>query len=122
MRRTEGERFDRAVMELKAMAARRDSGFRARLEETIRKNIPDSGYTVDILASDLCISRSALFSKVKECTGSSPGKLLLEARMVEAERLKNETGLSLDEISALVGFDSPDYFKTVYRRYFGLSD
>ena len=122
MRRTEGERIDKAAMELKALAARRDGSFCARLDETIRKNIPDAGYTVDILASDLCVSRSALFSKVKACTGSSPGRLLLEARMTEAERLINETGLSLDEISALVGFDSPDYFKTVYRKYFGSLD
>lgn len=58
----------------------RREDFLERLFMCIERNIPNEDYSISEFARDMCMSRSALFRMTKECTGTSPVRLLREAR------------------------------------------
>lgn len=53
--------------------------------------------------------------------GMRPMEYLARRRVSEAKRLLGTTGISVAEISAMVGYSTPTYFGTVFRRYEGIS-
>ena len=101
--------------------ARRDKDMVQKLKEIIKANISNSELTADYLANELCVSRSGLFSKVKEVTGKTPHDLIMEERLEQATALLETTDKSVSDISYLVGFNSPSYFSKCFTKAKGKS-
>ena len=101
--------------------ARRDKDMMEKLKEIIRDNIANPDLSADYLAKELCVSRSGLFSKVKEALGKTPHELIMEQRLKAAENLLNTTDKSVGDISTLVGFNSPSYFSKCFTKKYGVS-
>ena len=74
-----------------------------------------------MLATELCVSRSGLFTKVKEATGKTPHQLILEARLRKATEMLSEGKASINEISYSVGFNTPSYFTKCFTKEFGVA-
>lgn len=92
--------------------------FITRLNGIIESNIANSDLSVDTLASEMCVSRSGLFSKVKGATGMTPNALIINARLKAAANLLEGGKHSVNEVCYMVGFNSPSYFsKSFFRRY-----
>lgn len=62
-----------------------------------------------------------LSSLIKKETGKTFTQILLEHRMKRARLLLNETTLSIEEITSIVGYSSTSNFYKVFREYFGHS-
>ncbi len=77
---------------------------------------------VEALAEVSGLSR-AHFSRVFSASeGVSPAEFVLRKRLQRATRLLTEAAdLSVKEIAVMSGFDDPNYFAKVFRRYFGAS-
>ena len=60
-----------------------------------------------------------LYRKVKAMTGNTPVDLLRKARLAQAQKLLQESTLSVSEIAYQVGFASPSYFTKCYKDEFG---
>lgn len=70
-------------------------------------------------AAHLSVSRFAhLFTEI---TGTSPNKMIINARMDAARRLLETTDLRIAEIARACGSPNPFYFSKVFRRRFGTS-
>lgn len=93
-------------------------GFVARLGRVIESNIANTDLSVEMLATEMCVSRSGLFAKVKEVTGLTPNNLIVNARLQAAANLLEEGRHSVNEVCYMVGFNAPSYFsKSFFRRY-----
>ena len=66
-------------------------------------------------------SSTAVEKRFRAAFGTSVGKYILSLKMNEAARLIAEGRLSVKEIAARTGFNSPQYFCRSYRSYFGHS-
>lgn len=97
------------------------ASFRERMESLISENLHNPDFTVDELAKGLFVSRSGLFVKVKELTGSTPNHLIINARLEAAARLLRESGRPVGEICYMVGFSSPSYFAKCFSRRYGVT-
>lgn len=97
------------------------ASFRERMESLISANLHNPDFTVDELAKELFVSRSGLFVKVKELTGSTPNHLIINARLEAAARLLRESGRPVGEICYMVGFSSPSYFAKCFSRRYGVT-
>lgn len=116
------ERYNNYVKEFEENErARRDKDMVQKLKEIIKTNISNSELTADYLANELCVSRSGLFSKVKEVTGKTPHDLIMEERLEQATALLETTDKSVSDISYLVGFNSPSYFSKCFTKAKGKS-
>jgi AraC-like DNA-binding protein len=89
--------------------------------EHIRRNL-DKPLSVPDLASVSGFSR-AHFSRMFTATeGMPPAEYVLDQRMRHAARLlSSHSRLSVKEVASLTGFEDPNYFAKVFRRFFGIS-
>lgn len=92
-----------------------------RLHRIIRKNIANTEFNVDAIASEMGMSRSAFFKKVKSQTGFAPIDLIKEFRLSHATELLQTTNLSIAEIAFRSGFADSSYFGKCFRKRYGMS-
>ena len=92
-----------------------------QLHRIIRKNIPNTELNVDSIASEMGLSRSAFYKKVKHLTGFAPIDLIKEFRLSHAAELLQTTHLSIAEIAFRSGFADPGYFGKCFRKRYGMS-
>jgi len=76
--------------------------------------------TLDTLASNIKISPNYLCSLFKEVTNKTPTEYLLNIRINKAKELLKD-GLSVTEVSSVVGFNDIYYFSKCFKKYTGLS-
>ena len=85
----------------------------------IEGNMKDINLSIDDIASDLCMSRSNLFRKIKQITGMGPNEYIRLARLKRAAQLLREGRHSIADICMLVGFNSPSYFSSCFKKHYG---
>jgi AraC family transcriptional regulator of arabinose operon len=84
----------------------------------LSSNIQKS-FSIQELAQTVCLSPSRLTHLFKEQTGDSILETLLKIRLRQSAKLLELTSRQVTEIAADVGFQSPDYFSSKFRQYFG---
>ncbi len=77
----------------------------------------DRHITLEELAKKFYISQTALKSIFKNIYGAPVDSYMREYRMNTAEYLLKTTELSVSEIAAKVGYESPSRFSAVYKKY-----
>ena len=96
-----------------------EDAFIARFKQMVEDRLEDNNLSIEDLAADMGLSRVQLYRKVKALTGSTPVDLLRKARLAKAQRLLQESTMSVSEIAYQVGFASPSYFTKCYKDEFG---
>ena len=96
-----------------------EDAFISSFKKLVDERLSDSKLSVEDLAAGMGLSRVQLYRKVKALTGSTPVDLLRKARLAQAQRLLQESTLSVSEIAYQVGFASPSYFTKCYKDEFG---
>ena len=90
-----------------------------RFVKHIGDNMSDINLSIDDIASDMCMSRSNLFRKIKQITGMGPNEYMRLARLKRAAELLQERRHSIADICMLVGFNSPSYFSSCFKKQYG---
>ena len=85
----------------------------------INENISDINLSTDVIAADMCMSRSNLFRKIKQITGIGPNEHIRIIRLKRAAQMLQEGRLSIADICMLVGFNSPSYFSSCFKKHYG---
>jgi transcriptional regulator GlxA family with amidase domain len=99
----------------------RGDGVVQQVVEHIRKNI-DKRLSVDELAEIAGFSRAHFSRMFAASEGIAPAEFVLHERMRRAARLlAGHSHLPVKEIAILCGFEEPNYFAKVFRRFFGSS-
>lgn len=102
-------------------ASEEDRNFYAALVNVLRENLSDENFDIAGLAEKLGMSRSTLFSRVKDVTGNSPKQLLNEFRLRTAANLLAKGEMTVSEVADATGWGSLSYFSKSYKRRFGHS-
>ena len=97
-----------------------DKLFKDRMLLYINKHISDSSFSVDRLAELMNMGRTKFYGKVKELTGMSPNKYLMDIRMKKAADLLADGELTVAEVSYKVGFEDPSYFNKCFKAAYGV--
>ncbi len=108
---------------LAKLTSKTDEGdeFIDRLHRIIRQNISNSDFNIDNMASEMGLSRSAFYKKVKSQTGFAPVDLIKEFRLSHAAELLQTTSHSITEVAYRSGFKDPGYFGKCFRKRYGMS-
>ena len=96
----------------------KDNDFLRRFCEYVTLNM-DHDLSAEVLTKELGISRTLLFEKVKELTGSTVNDYIKHLRIERAQALLRDTEMSVIEISETVGFAYPRYFSSVFKEVTG---
>jgi AraC-like DNA-binding protein len=82
---------------------------------------PAQDWSVEKLAEQAGMSRSAFAERFSEVVGEPPHAYVAEVRMHRASRLLRESDRTLADVAATVGYDSESSFSRVFRKRFGSS-
>lgn len=95
----------------------------ARLSRVIENIIddPSANHTVESLSDSAVMSRSAFSELFTRSFGRPPMGFVHHIRMQRASELLHTTALSIDEITARVGFASRSHFAQSFKKHTGLS-
>ena len=85
----------------------------------VEEHLQDAEFSVDLFAREMGMSRSNLHLKMKAITGASATDFIKKVRFNQALKLLEENRYSVAEISYMVGFNSPSYFSTSFKKHFG---
>ncbi len=86
----------------------------------IEEKIDDSTYTHDQLASDLNVSKSTLYRRLKLYSGLSPHALILKTRVNHSINLL-KPNIYISDVAFACGFNDPKHFSRCFRAEFGVS-
>lgn len=96
-----------------------DDIFLKKLTDCIDTNITNDMLGVELLASELGMSTSGLYRKVKGISGVPPVEFIKIARLKKAVSLMQEGETRMNEIAFQSGFSSPSYFSTSFLKQYG---
>jgi len=97
-----------------------DEQFLSKVNEIIERNISNEDFSIDLLAEELCISRSGLFAKIKTLAEITPNELIQLIRLKKAAEYLVQKEYRINEIAYMVGFNNPSYFSKCFQKQFGV--
>ena len=97
-----------------------DTHMLQRLNEFIAQHINEVDLSVNDLASAVYMSRSNLFRRLKALYGITPNEYLRRKRLLLAAALLRQNRYTISDVCFMVGFSSPSYFASCFRKQFGI--
>jgi signal transduction histidine kinase/ligand-binding sensor domain-containing protein/DNA-binding NarL/FixJ family response regulator len=98
-----------------------DQKFLDDLTALMEKNMDNGNLVVDDLVSEMGVSRSVFFKKLKTLTGLAPIEFIKEMRVKRAAQLMASGQYNMTQISYMVGINDPRYFSKCFKQFFGLT-
>ena len=96
-----------------------DEEFLKKATKVVEDNIDNENFSSEDFARLMLMSRSNLYLRIRAITGESATQFIRKIRFNKACQLLRERNHSIAEISAMVGFSSPSYFATSFKRNMG---
>lgn len=90
-----------------------------RAIEVVGENLDNVDFSTEEFAQAMNMSRSNLHLKLKALTGESALDFIRKVRFKEACKLLKDGRYSIAEISDKVGFSTPSYFATSFKKHMG---
>ena len=97
-----------------------DNKFLNRLIEIIESRIDQPDMDVNYIATELSMSRSKLYAKVKSLTDKSIVEFIRSYRLRKAATLLIKENLSIRETMERIGIESQSYFTRIFKNEFGM--
>lgn len=97
-----------------------DKEFLEKAKAIVEENMDNIEFSVDDFCKQIAMSRSNLHLKMKAITGESTIEFIKKIRFNYACNLLQDGRYSIAEISTMVGFNTPSYFTTSFKKYFGM--
>lgn len=98
-----------------------DKDFLEKAISITENNLTNPDFYVDNLASELAMSRTVLFKKIKSLTNENPKDFIKEIRMKKAANLLLENKYQIIDVADMTGFVNAKHFSTFFKKYFGVT-
>lgn len=109
------------MVEVSTSNLSRDDEFIVKLRQLLEDNLSESDFNVKKLSSDLNISTTHLYRKLKGLTGLSPVEFIRMFKLHKACELLSNSNLSIKEIGYSLGFNNLSYFVKCFREQFNVT-
>ena len=89
--------------------------------DCVKQHLDDADFDRERFASDMCVSSSTLYNKLRALTGQSVTGFINSIRLKEACRImRQQPNIKMTELSMEVGFNTPKYFTKLFKKEFGM--
>ncbi|WP_299108346.1 hybrid sensor histidine kinase/response regulator transcription factor [uncultured Winogradskyella sp.] len=89
--------------------------------DIVNKNISNEQFDISTFCSELGVSRTMLFTKIKAWANVTPNEFIQITRMKRAAQLLEHNKLNISQICYKVGFKNPKYFSKTFQKRYGLT-
>ena len=98
-----------------------DDKLLARIMSVVNANLGNSDLNIDMICTEVGISRVHLHRKMKELTNQTPHDFIRNLRLKQAARMLSHKGQSITEVMYRCGFNSATSFSTMFKKMYGMS-
>jgi len=98
-----------------------DKEFLEKLDATIEKYLEDEELHISQIASEMNMSHSTLYRKIKALTNLTANEYIRKVRIKTAEKLLLTGKYTISEIMFKVGINSSSYFRQCFKEEFGMN-
>ena len=98
-----------------------ENNFLKEVKDKIKIHINDPDFNVDELCSLMGMSRTSLYNKVKALTDQKPSDIIRDIRMHKVCEMLLSGEHSISEVSDIMGFSEPKYFREVFKKYYSMT-
>lgn len=116
----EKARLKREQSDFAFMASQINDATTARILKYVTEHIDTPDLKIDDIADAMGMSRSVLYTKIKQQLGMTPIDFVRHVRIMRACELLKNTDESLSSVAFAVGFSDPKYFSKVFKRETGI--
>ncbi len=88
--------------------------------QIVEENMMNTEFSVEMLVSEMGMSRSNLYLKIKEVTGLSSSEFIRSVRLKRAVQLLKKSNMSVKEIMYMTGFNTASYFSKCFKKQYGV--
>ncbi|MEO1011790.1 MAG: two-component regulator propeller domain-containing protein [Bacteroidota bacterium] len=96
-----------------------DEDFMEKITHLIQKNLSNTELNTSLLCSELGMSSSKLYRKIKELTDLAPNEFIRTMRLKESAVLLKTKKYNVSEVTDFIGFNDPYYFSRCFKKQFG---
>ncbi|WP_316796464.1 two-component regulator propeller domain-containing protein [Pedobacter agri] len=96
-----------------------DEEFLKKAIDVVEKHLSDSDFSVEKFSQEIGMSRSNLYLKFKAITGESATDFVKTIRFKKAVELMQSKRYTMAQVTYMCGFNSPSYFSTAFKQYYG---
>jgi AraC-like DNA-binding protein len=96
-----------------------DEKFIKKAREIVEDYMSDSEFDVQKFVTEMGMSRSVLYRKLRAVTNQSANEFINLIRLKRAAQLLEKKTMNVSEISYMVGFNDPQYFSKCFRKQYG---
>lgn len=94
--------------------------FLDKVEKLLDEKLFIEKYTIAMLSSDLCMSRTKFSNKMNEITGKTPSAFIYDFTMTKAKNLLLSELYTVTEVSDMLGFCNSKYFRKRFKQYYNV--
>ncbi len=98
-----------------------DEEFLTMITDIVDKNLGSEELDTGLISSELGMSHSVVYKKLKSLTGLTIVEFIRDYRLSQGARLLTVHGLTVAETSYKVGFSDKKYFSQMFKKKFGLT-
>lgn len=98
-----------------------DDKFISKLISIIDEYMDDSLLSVEFLASEVGMSRTHLYRKIRDILNDTPVNFIKKTRLKRAAQLLKKNTMYKSEIAYMTGFNNQKYFGKCFTKEFGMS-
>ena len=115
----QNRKLEESIEEVKMKSP--DQKLLERVMNTVNKHMNNSDLSVDMIASEVGISRVHLHRKMKELTGQTPHDFIRNIRLKQAASLLANQNMNITEVVYACGFSNAASFSTMFKNVYGMS-
>ncbi len=119
MERTYKKRLD--VRPAAAAVESADERFMRMLVGATERHMADTGFSVEVLAAEMNVSRAALYKRVLTLSGHTPSEFIRITRLRRAAKLLETSGMNVAEVAYEVGFGNPKQFRKYFKELYDVT-
>lgn len=98
-----------------------DKQFLQSIIDSIEQHLEESDFDLEQLSSDMKMSKSTLYRKIKSMTGLTPLDFIHNIKMKRACMMLLNQQMNISEVAYAVGFSNPKYFSKRFKDEFGVT-
>jgi len=98
-----------------------DELFIKKIKEEVERNIDNSDFVVDDLASSVAMSRTVFFKKLKSLTGLAPIEFIRDIKIKHAAKLIATQQYTIKEVSFMIGIADTKYFTQCFKNVYNMT-
>jgi len=115
------DRFSREhhIEAMELVHSEKDKAFVNHLLEVIDAQLVNPDFDIEHLCSQMGMSRTSLYQKIKSISGQSIGDFVRATRLRKAVQIMTHEDVSLSEVMYRIGIQTQSYFTKAFKKEFG---